>query len=153
MQPEQLHPAVIHFVIALFIVAYFADILFLLRKKEVFLHLARFNLYAAGVFVLMALITGIIAEENVKIPTEAAGTFEFHELFAFLTATFVLALVFWRLSINGQYPEKFKYLYLLVSSIGIVFLLLTSFYGGDLVYKHGIATKMNQIKTDQNSKQ
>lgn len=141
INPEHLHPIIVHFVIAPLWIAVVADFIWLFTKNTIFEKLSWYNFIVAGTCGVFSVITGLVAEENVVIPENSIELFNYHENLAFFLIIFLLILVFWRFALKGKIPVKFSYLYYLVSVICLLAVSFTAYQGGKLVFEHGISVK------------
>lgn len=151
MEAQHLHPIFVHFVIAPLTISVIFDLLWLVYKKDLFQIFSWYNCIIAGGMSVIAVVTGLLAEENVIILTTATEDFTLHENFAFLLITVVLMQFFWRFSNKGKIPEKHTILYFILVLSGLIFVFTTSYFGGKLVFEHGIGVKIDnskQVKPD-----
>jgi uncharacterized membrane protein len=65
-------------------------------------------------------------------------TVERHETLAFIALGIFGVLLLWRIIKTGALFVRWRVFYLLLSLIGVVALGATAYYGGELVYKHGV---------------
>ncbi|GAB4366274.1 MAG: hypothetical protein Kow0042_06060 [Calditrichia bacterium] len=91
-----------------------------------------------GVFAILAVGSGLLAEHKARFSPTAEAVFEVHETMAFITVGILFSLLFWRIGCRGRFPEKKRMLYLFISIIGVMAVFYGAYLGGELVYKHGI---------------
>lgn len=143
-----LHPKIIHFPIAFFILYFLFESTGILLKKEFLLKSALIILILAIFFSVLAVLTGNQANEIVKQrQTDAAlykDVINQHELFATITLWYFFALMFLRIYfvVKKKFIGKVQYLFIVLGLIGSLLIFLTGSYGGDLVFKYGIGTKL-----------
>lgn len=143
-----LHPKVIHFPIAFFILYFIFETAGLVLKKEYLNKSAIIILALAVFFAVIAVLTGNQAHEMVKrIQIDTALYNEFiakHELYSTITLWYFLALLIARtyLTVKKKFAGNVRYIFLLLGLIGSVLIYLTASFGGDLVFKYGIGTKL-----------
>jgi uncharacterized membrane protein len=143
---SELHPLAVHFPIALLIVYSLFEISALFYKKadldKVAIILMAFALFSA----LAAVITGNQAWEAAKdiVNTVQRDAIEKHEFFATATLFFYSALFFVKLYLinKRKFAGRVKYTYLAMIFIGNIFIYLTGYYGGRLVFEYGIGTSL-----------
>ena len=133
-----LHPAIVHFVIALFPISILLDILGLLTSRNKFHFAAWINLLCAGIAVLLAVGSGIVEENRVTIPDMADRSFEIHETAAFISASVIISLILWRTRFRNILPKKIRIYYLSIALVGIISLFIGTYHGGMLVYRYRI---------------
>jgi len=114
VEVQHIHPIFVHFVIAPLVIAIVFDILWLIKKYDYFEKFSWYNLIVAGVFGILSVISGLMAEEKVIFSGDSLDVFEFHENLAFLLIVFLVIQVLWRFSLKGKIPKKYSYLYFLV---------------------------------------
>lgn len=146
-----LHPVTTHFTIALFSVSLLLDLIGLRTGKSKFHEAAWFNLVFAGIAAVCSVATGLLARSNTPIPASAQGTLETHQTIAFLMAGAIVVLLFWRIAQKGHMPEKYKTFYIIASILTLLILFTGNYYGGELVYRHGVAVEKYQPKSTNGS--
>lgn len=144
----ELHPKIIHFPIAFFILYFLFETAGVVFKKDFLLKSSLIILIIAIIFSLLGVLTGNQAHELVKQrETDAALYIDIinqHEFFATLTLWYFLAVLVLRiyLLIKKKFIGKVQYLFIILGLIGSLLIFLTGLYGGDLVFKYGIGTKI-----------
>ena len=144
-----LHPRIIHFPIAFFILYFILETTGVLFKKDTFTKTAYFVLILGIVTALLAVLTGNQAHESVKnlIGNDNSAVnqlIEQHENYATLSLWYYTALFFLRtyVVIKKKFTVKVQHLFILLAIIGCVLIILTGYFGGALVFEHGIGTKI-----------
>lgn len=149
-----LHPAVVHFPLALLPVAILFDLLLFAAPKSAWLDRAAAALYAlaaAGAFA--AVRAGEAAEATLgPLAGEVHDLFEQHEklgersLYALAALAAMRALLTWRDLRSDVVPRDFLRFVLLASGCGaLVLLASTADLGGRLVYRHGVAVSVPML--------
>ncbi|MFZ5787030.1 MAG: DUF2231 domain-containing protein [Acidobacteriota bacterium] len=140
--PDPLHPAVIHFPIALAAVAFLVELIARHRQARHLESAAALLIVLAALGGVAATVTGNLAEEEAVIPAVAGPLLEEHEelgeramwlLLATAAARLVLA---WRKAFRGWLP--WAYLVLAAAAAGAVG--YNGHLGGQLVFRHGVGT-------------
>lgn len=145
---SQLHPRIVHFPIAFFILYLFFETFGVLLKKD-FLLKAAFLILIAGVLTaLIAVITGNQAQTAAKLlftnGSDLNKLIELHEDYATLTLFYFSAVLFLRtyLVIKKKFDGNLKFVFIILGLIGFYLIYTTGIHGGDLVFKHGIGTQI-----------
>jgi uncharacterized membrane protein len=135
------HPKVVHFTIALFTVSVLLDLLGIVFKKEKFKIAGWYNLVLAGTAAIITVITGLLAEANVAHNDAAHEIMEKHETIGYMVLGFILVLLIWRIMLKGNFPQKLSVVYLGLALAGLGTMFTGAYYGGEMVYTHGVAVK------------
>ena len=140
------HPMLVHFPIVLLITATAIDMILLLLKKDLTsrqclpmipLTALLLGTLAAGI----AAIFGDIALDHAISLGFPPGPLETHETFAFITiAVFSVQCLLRLLSLWRRYPLKgyIGWVSELPGIAGVVLLIFTAYFGGELVYHFGV---------------
>ncbi len=141
VDPTLIHPMVVHFAVALLIVAVLLDLLGKATATES-LHAAAFiNLIFAGVFALATVTAGMLAEVRLLIAPDVHQVLDTHKLLGFSACAGIVLLLAWRLTQRGRFPKRGGLVYL---SIGLLVAGLTGgagYFGSELVYVNGVAVQ------------
>jgi uncharacterized membrane protein len=131
------HPLLVHFPIALIIIGFLADLIWIFRKKEVCLSKMGYYLLITGTLAAIAAwLTGNLFTADMS---GAAGEVrETHELFATLTACTLIIASIIRIKADREENENrqlntFAFVFY---AMGAVLVAITGFFGGNLVYGH-----------------
>ena len=142
VDPTLIHPMVVHFAIALLIVAVLLDVLGKITARES-LHAAAFvNLAFAGFFAIATIAAGMLAEVRLLIAHDVHQVLDTHKLLGFSAGGGILLLLAWRVARRGAFPAK--RLGLLYLTMGIVVAGLiggAGYVGSELVYVNGVAVQ------------
>jgi len=149
-----LHPKIIHFPIALFIVYTFLEASGFLLKKEVFTKAAFIVLILGMIGAFAAVLTGHQAEEVWKNwNTISKPMLEEHETFATITLWYFFGLLILRtfyvinVEIKNKFREHTKKMllgFVILALAGCFFIYKTGEYGGKMVYKQGVGVSIEQ---------
>lgn len=137
-----IHPFVVHFPIALLVIAVLFDLARLAFKKQSWLHNTAVSLYTTGTIGLVAaFFSGREAVETVSITGDAIPVVTSHEDWALYTLIFFGIFTVTRLLTWWKVLEKGWLLPALIfpALIGTGMLWHTGELGAQLVYKHGVA--------------
>ncbi len=139
-----LHPMVVHFPIALILVALLFDMVSLFTQRELFSKMALYLLLLGTLGLIAAFLTGDLAEESVEKTRALHRVLETHEeagelamWFMIVVAAARLAMVYFR-----RNQGVFQWAGLVAVLIGAILVIRTAYYGGELVYKHGAGVQI-----------
>ncbi|MEG8947498.1 DUF2231 domain-containing protein [Rosettibacter firmus] len=143
------HPKVVHFSISLFVIYFVFDLSGFVFKKE-YLQKSAFVLLIIGVISsILSVLSGHQAFETFKNNFQNNlsmyyDLIELHEDYATITVWYFSALLLLRiyLSLKKKLTKKYQIVFLLFSFIGVILILMTAYYGGELVFEYGIGTKL-----------
>ena len=135
------HPILVHFAIALFVVAVLLDLAGAVVGKREYHRAAWFNLVLGALSTIATVGLGMTAEVY-STPTAAAhATLDLHKLLAFSSLAVILLLLVWRYALRSEFPTRGAILYLVVGLTGIGTIGAAGYYGGEMVYQHGTAVR------------
>ncbi|MDI3328533.1 MAG: hypothetical protein QJR06_08275 [Alicyclobacillaceae bacterium] len=136
------HPILVHFPIALIVVATLYDLVAAVRRREIAPARGLYLWVAAAVGAVLAVASG--PEHDAR---GISASFRPHERLADLTMVLSLAVVAWRVfslwrrrSIRGVLGVA---AYVVLSCAAAVAVLATGYYGGHMVYEEAIGVSMN----------
>ena len=137
-----IHPLIVHFPVAILILAILADLIAQVLKRWSWGHVAVTALYAIGaVAAVVAFLTGRAAADSVDVPASANASLTDHADWGEQTMWFFLVyagLRFALLQFIPRYGPKITLPLFLVALIGGYLLWGTADRGGKLVYGHGV---------------
>ena len=140
-QWQLLHPAVVHFPLALLLVGGAARALSFSRRAPAWLEEAStWTLWAGAAFAWLAVGLGHLAEETAPHVPAAWKTLEAHEDAAWWAAGWFTALsvaVFWLRRRGWPWPRA-RVAVLAAWVLGWAPLLRTAYLGGELVFRYGM---------------
>lgn len=142
-----LHPIIVHFPIALIIVAVICDLIGIISRKRSFIQTANIVSVFAAIGAVFAVVTGLLAEGSIWHPGPAHEILETHEMFGFIFLGVIIVTVIFRLAIGDKIYSRLKW-------IGFIMVLIASgivgyggYLGGEMVYTHGAGVMEAQVKT------
>jgi uncharacterized membrane protein len=144
-----LHPRIVHFPIAFFIIYSVFEISGIILKKD-FLNKAAYIILIFGIITaLLAVLTGNQAQNAAKLILNRkmmgiSEAIKKHEEFATITIWYFTLLFILRtyLLIKKKYEGSWKYIFIGFGLIGCYLIYSTGYYGGELVFKHGIGVHL-----------
>lgn len=150
-----LHPAIVHFPIALIVASFIFDLIAVVTKDDSFrkagLYCLLLALFGAGA----AYWTGVQAAEVSKHIPGITDTLEQHEMAGILTLVSIGVLLIARLLVESRpdYQRMGRVAYLLLSLAAVVNVLRTGALGGDLVQKFGAGVEPVMRRLEQKEHQ
>jgi uncharacterized membrane protein len=133
---QEVHPSLVHFPIALFPVSIGTDVVGRATGNRGLLETARHTIELAAVGAALAGVSGLVAQEEVKVEGETLDMLITHRNLN-IAATLVMgALALWR---SRRYRPSLGYLGLGLAGVGA--LTYSAYLGGSLVYKHGVGVE------------
>ncbi|MEW6193829.1 MAG: DUF2231 domain-containing protein [Bacteroidota bacterium] len=144
-----IHPQIVHFPIAFFILYFLFETSGIILKKEYLMKSALIILVVGVCFSLIAVLSGNQSAQNLSNTyhenfVNYKDQISLHEQFATISLWYFSVVLFLRiyLQIKKKLSGNFKYILLLLGLTGCVLIYFTGIYGGELVYKYGIGTKL-----------
>lgn len=150
---SQLHPQVVHFPIALFMVYVLLEILGVFIKKDFLSKAAHLILFLGVLGAVAAVLTGnsaqdaahLLSKSGVSIPLQAIGE---HEDYANFIMWFFAGLLVLRtyVVLKKKFTPVIKYIFVILSLLGAFLVYRTGYLGGKLVYKYGVGTELKKME-------
>jgi uncharacterized membrane protein len=129
------HPLVVHFPIALILVAGLAELLFALRGSQALRDSARFCLGVGAISALASALLGWLAAEGTRVPRMLEDTLVFHRWAGVATALVAaLAFLFSEQACRVDASTRSLRLYRLALLATIVLVILAGHFGGTMVF-------------------
>ncbi len=132
-----IHPMVIHFPIAFLMTSVAFDALAFWWKPEKFREASLPMLVLGVITAGVAVVTGHVAEEAVEHSGIPKHALEIHETLGFATFWVFAGLLGLRVAMLLEWMRQKPVLALLLGVVGVIVLLVASYFGGDLVYRFG----------------
>jgi len=140
-----LHPAIVHFPIALLFAAVLVDLIALVFRRQKSWHTTAVTLFVLGALgALAAYLTGDAAADDMTIPQWAEHTLTEHSDLALWTVWFFGIYAVLRLAALGFNRERKTVPSLVLFAIGLgglVLLFETAEHGAQMVFKHGVGVQ------------
>ena len=139
------HPLIVHFPIAILVLAVLVDVIGLAFKNRVFFRRAAVLLYVAGgLAAAAAFLTGQDAGDSVFLPDGANAVLTEHADMALYTLWYygvygVIRLLMHVLRFDVR--MSFRIPLVLVAAGGLFLVYETAEYGGEMVYRHGVGVE------------
>jgi uncharacterized membrane protein len=135
----ELHPFVLHFAVALLLMAPLFDVVGLLLRREALLLAGRWNTLVGTAAGVLALLSGLGAQATLG-PHSAAGEalLHLHRALGFVMMGVWVPVAGWRMASRLPLPLRARTLYLAAAISGAAILTVETVLGGALVYRHGV---------------
>jgi uncharacterized membrane protein len=127
----------VHFPISLVIIGFIADVMLIIYKKELWLSKAGLYLLITGtIAAIFTLLSGTLFTSEMS--GEAGKIRETHELLAWITVFLLVIASVFQIIMDVRKPDSrnFRIISLGLYALGALFVSLTGFYGGTLVYSY-----------------
>jgi len=148
---SDLHPMIVHFPIAFFLMYFVVEIVSNFIKSDVLNKMILILLISGVLSGIVAVLSGNQAKfesekitKNHQMKVEYVESIELHEDYATAAVwyfTFIVALRIYLL-IKKKFSKKMKIIYIALALIGALLIFQTASHGGELVYKFGIGTRL-----------
>jgi uncharacterized membrane protein len=135
--PAELHAALNDLPAVLLLLALAFEIAGGITKRESLRATGFWMLTAGGGGALLALISGLRAEESIEHGGSVHLVMERHETLAITTTVIFVGLAAWRIWRRRAMPSRERAVFLGVGTLGVLFLLWTAHLGGTIVFRHG----------------
>lgn len=137
----ELHPAIVHFPIALLTVAAFFGLLSLFTKKELFREIAFWNLLLGVIGSIAAVLTGFIGEQNLAHNDEIHQVLTKHKFTGLGILILSFALLTWIWVRKNKFGKVEYITWVLFLVLGTAAVFYQGFLGGKMVFEQGAGVK------------
>jgi uncharacterized membrane protein len=150
----RLHAALNDLPVGLLLVAVLFDLLAVVTKRESFRLLGVWTMFVGAIGGAVAVLSGLQAEEDISHGDAVHRVMETHEELGLITLGVFGVLTLWRIVRERRMGALERTLSLVVSIVGVGFLVATGVYGGKLVFDHaaGIRTEVLQGELQERAK-
>ena len=139
MLSGELHPFVLHFAVALLLMAPLFDVLGLLLHREALLLAGRWNTLFGTAAAVLALLTGLGAEASLGPHSDAGeALLHLHRALGFVLMAVWIPIAGWRAASRLPLPSRARTLYLAAAISGAAILTVETVLGGTMVYQNGV---------------
>ena len=126
------HVVLIHFPIALFMVSFAFDLLALWRDNRQLAIAAYYNLVAAAIATMPAVVTGLLAWQWLYGGVNLRGSFRLHLVLGLASSAMIWLLCWWRTHEQRKPGHHLTATYLAIELIAVAVIALTGHLGGIL---------------------
>lgn len=137
----KIHPAIVHFPIAFLALAGLLAIISLFTKREILKEWVFKSLIAGLIFLPVAIIAGLIEENQLKHSEEIHAVLTIHKFngFAILLLYLILAIWFWKRKKSMENTGYVVWVFFLF--IGTILITYQGYLGGKMVFELGAGVK------------
>jgi uncharacterized membrane protein len=150
----RLHAALNDLPVALLLAAVLLDLVAVVTKRQSFREVGAWAMLVGTIGGAVAVLSGLQAEEHISHGEAVHRVMETHEQLGLITLGVFGVLTLWRIVRERRMGAGERTLSLVVSIVGVGFLVATGVYGGKLVFNHaaGIPTGVLQAELQERSK-
>ncbi len=135
---ESIHPALVHFPIALLLASLFIEALALIFRKEVWHVASLWTLLLGWAGAIAAVLTGRQAMAAAKHSMEIHELMERHENIGYVVLAAATLLVAWRLIGKDRLPRRQRWAAWVLLALTCGGMAYGATLGGEMVYEHGV---------------
>jgi uncharacterized membrane protein len=146
-----LHPAIVHFPVALLLCALLAELVWLWRKADFWRDMAFWLLLGGTLGTGAAALTGGWAEDSLTMSNTLHEAVEQHETIGYILVWLYACLLVWKILRRQTMPAAENRIFLGALLVATVLLVYSGWLGGELVYEYGAGVKGVTIDLPQNN--
>jgi uncharacterized membrane protein len=136
-----LHPAVVHFPVALLLCALLAETVWLWRKAEFWRDMAFWLLLGGTLGAFVAALTGGWAEDSLTMSNTLHEAVEQHETVGYILVWLYACLLVWKILRRQAMQTAENRMFLGALLVASALLVYSGWLGGELVYEYGAGVK------------
>jgi uncharacterized membrane protein len=142
---SHLHSMIVHFPIALLLVAFLSDLAGIIFKRDFFTKAGLFMMLLGTGGLVAAYLSGDFASEGLTEAGPLKMAIERHEDAAAITLWIMIATVVVRLGLVAfrRYAGALRWIPLALFLVGVLSVARTGYYGGELVFKHAAGVQFS----------
>jgi uncharacterized membrane protein len=149
----RLHAALNDLPAALLLVAVLFDVLSAITKRPAFRTAGYWTMIAGAVGGILAVLSGLEAEDHIAHGEAVHKAMETHETLALVTLGIFAVLAVWRILRESRMGSGERTLALLISIGGLGVLLATAAQGGKLVFDHAAGIPTNVLQNEMHERE
>lgn len=138
---DYIHPLTVHFTIALFTMSVVFEVFGWIFKKESLKHAGWWNLLFASLAAISSVSTGLYAAATTPHNETIHEIMKVHRLLGFIVLASIIILFLWRTFAKKELMNKTWIAYLIVGVLAFGVMAAGAYYGGEMVYTHGMGVK------------
>ncbi len=150
----RIHAALNDLPVGLLLAAVMFDLLAVMTKRPGFREVGVWTMLVGAIGGALAVLSGLQAEEHISHGEAVHRVMETHEQLGLITLAVFGVLALWRIVRERWMGAGERALSLVLSVVGLGFLVATGVYGGKLIFDHaaGIPTKVLQGEIQERAK-
>ena len=133
-----IHPAIVHYPIALMTLSVIADLLGYLTDRPSLQAAGTWALFGAGLGAAIAIIAGLIDMNRAKIKPAPHKRVHFHMKVGFVLFAAIVGLTIWRWVISLDPHHRLGWTYLIPAFVVLALTFFQGWLGGELVFTDGV---------------
>jgi len=133
-----IHPALVHFSVALLVVGGLIEAWGLLGRSERARSFGAPLTLAGTISLVPTVAAGFLAINSVALPPGAERIAARHETVGLLVLALFVASQFWKGWVGGRLPDSQRAAHAALLVAGVLLLIYGALLGGELVYAHGV---------------
>jgi len=143
-----IHPAVVHYPIALMTLSVIADVLGYFTNSPTLQATGTWALFGAGIGAAVAIIAGLIDMKRAKIKHAAHERLHNHMKVGLLLFGAIVVLTIWRWVITLDPHHGLGWSYLIPAFVVLALTLFQGWLGGELVFTDGVGVALTGQGTE-----
>lgn len=143
-----IHPAIVHYPIALMTLSVIADLLGYLSESPSLLAAGTWALFGAGIGAAIAIVAGLIDMNRAKIEAGPHRRVHFHMKVGFVLFAAIAGLTIWRWVISLDPHYRLGWGYLIPAFVVLALTFFQGWLGGELVFTDGVGVAATGQGTD-----
>lgn len=132
------HPIIVDFAVALLVVSVAFDALAAVVEDRDLRVVSWWTLMLGTVGAALAVLSGYAAADLAPSEPQIRDTIAIHRNLGIVTLVCFASCAIWRSRAPGSFPTRFRDAYWLLAAVGLGALIVTAYFGGVLVFRHGV---------------
>lgn len=132
-----LHPMIVHFPIALAIMALVSDVVGDILKRPGLYLVGHWSMVGAALAAGLAVLAGYLDMNRASLSPELDGYVHLHMRIGWVILAVLVLLAGWRLLPRLSMTTLHHVIYRLASTVGAALVVFQGWYGGEMVYVYG----------------
>src|SRR5688572_5385091 len=147
----KLHPAIVHFPVALISVAAIFAVLSLFRNKDFFKKIAFWNLFIGTIGALAAVLSGLMELKHLVHDDAIHTILEKHEYTGFAILILSLTLLTWYWIRKNKFGQKEYTAWVLFLVLGLLMVTYQGYLGGRMVFEKGAGVEPMESQLEKSA--